>query len=67
MNADNSTENHDESTSHPPIDTETIESWTFLGDESIQGSNVMDNIVEHHDEQIKTSTKTSRSSSGCLS
>lgn len=70
MNADiNSTDNHDQSTPHP-IENETIESWTFLGDESTRSTHLcsgVDNIVEHHDEDIKLSSKTSRSSSSGLS
>lgn len=53
-----------------PNEKEIIESWTFLGDATTdtthQGDSV-DNIIEHHDEETKLSTKTSRSSSSCLS
>lgn len=69
MNADNnSTGNHDQYTPHP-IENETIESWTFLGDESrsTHQCSGVDNIVEHHDEDIKLSSKTSRSSNSGLS
>lgn len=70
MNPNNdSADYHDESAPHL-IENETIESWTFLGDESKDsthpGSRV-DDIVEHHDEDRKLSSKTSRSSSSGLS
>lgn len=67
MNADsNSTDNRDES----GASSSENESWTFLGDESTssihRGSGV-DNILEHHDDDTKLSSKTSRSSSSGLS
>lgn len=63
----NADDNRDASVSHP-IESETIESWTFLGDESVQQcTGAIDNIIEHHDEDAKLSSKTSRSSSSGLS
>lgn len=55
-----------------PIESEIIESWTFLGDEPAdtinhqQGSGVED-IVEHTDDDAKLPSKTSRSSSSGVS
>ncbi len=67
MNVDN----HEEPSTNPIIDTDINESWTFLGhDDSTnpmhKGSSVED-IVEHHDEETKLSSKTSRSNSSYLS
>lgn len=70
-NKDSTSGNRDES-APSTIENETIESWTFLEDDSTnltrQGtSDGKENNVDHHDEDTKLSTKTSRSSSSCLS
>lgn len=67
----NTAQNPDELSSNT-IENETIESWTFVENDSSntihQGtSKGIENIVDHHDEDMKLSTKTSRSSSSCLS
>lgn len=65
----NCTVNSDESSSHP-IENETIESWTFLGDEStntIHHCSGEDNIVEHHEDKKIKQSKTRHNSSSCLS
>ncbi|XP_037040701.1 uncharacterized protein LOC119077600 [Bradysia coprophila] len=65
-NADNGNES-----APNPIECEIIESWTFLGDESTNpinhpGSGV-ENITEHPDDDTKIPSKSSRSSSSCVS
>lgn len=71
INNENTIKNPDESSPNAS-DHESIESWTFLEDDSSnaihQGtSRGSDNITEDHDEDTKLSTKASRSSSSCLS
>lgn len=66
---DITSDNHDEITTPNTSENETIETWTFLGDESTNSihKDTSGNTVDHHDEDTKLSTKTSRSSSSCLS
>lgn len=71
-NIDN-TDNRNDSAPHP-IESELIDSWTFLGDDSPhpinhQGSGVeiIAEHAEHTDDDAKSPSKTSRSSSSCVS
>lgn len=65
----NCTDNSDESSTSHPIENETIESWTFLGDEStntIHHGSGEDNIVDHQ-EDTKFPPKAGHKSNSYLS
>lgn len=66
-----STNYRDEPATNTP-EVETIESWTFLGDDSTNtihpaSIGTDDSVINQHDEDDKISPKTSRSSSSCIS